>query len=68
MAADAVKYGGENMAGGVVDDALVFLSIGFDDIVTIVAHLLFAAGAPADLCKVLHLCFVKQGHIAGFTG
>ena len=38
MAADAVKYGGENMAGGVVDDALVFLSIGADGVVTIVSH------------------------------
>ena len=38
MAADAVKYGGDNMAGGVVDDTLVFLSVGADGIVTIVAH------------------------------
>ena len=38
MAADAVKYGGDKMAGGVVDDTLVFLSIGADGIVTIVAH------------------------------
>nr|WP_258000738.1 molybdopterin cofactor-binding domain-containing protein [Janthinobacterium sp. ROICE36] len=38
MAADAVKYGGDKMAGGVVDDTLVFLSIGADGIVTIVAR------------------------------
>ena len=38
MAADAVKYGGDNMPGGVVDDALVFLAIGADGIVTIIVH------------------------------
>lgn len=38
MAADAVKYGGDKMAGGVVDDTLVFLSVGADGIVTIVVH------------------------------
>ena len=38
MAADAVKYGGDKMAGGVVDDTLVFLSVAADGIVTIVVH------------------------------
>jgi isoquinoline 1-oxidoreductase beta subunit len=32
------KYGGEAMPGGLVDDPLVFVSIGTDGIVTIVAH------------------------------
>ena len=32
------KYGGDAMPGGLVDDTLVFVSIGTDGIVTIVAH------------------------------
>jgi isoquinoline 1-oxidoreductase beta subunit len=35
---NAKKYGGEAMPGGLVDDPLVFVSIGTDGIVTIVAH------------------------------
>ncbi|MGS0740841.1 molybdopterin cofactor-binding domain-containing protein [Glaciimonas sp. GG7] len=34
----AKKYGGANMPGGTVDNPLVFISIGADGIVTIVAH------------------------------
>jgi len=37
-AADAPKYGGDGMPGGLKDDALLFVSIGADGIVTIVAH------------------------------
>lgn len=37
-AAEEKKYGGDNMPGGVVDDVLVFVSIGTDGIVNIVAH------------------------------
>jgi isoquinoline 1-oxidoreductase beta subunit len=32
------KYGGDAMPGGVVDDALLFVSVGTDGMVTIVAH------------------------------
>ncbi|MDB5761522.1 MAG: iorB [Herminiimonas sp.] len=32
------KYGGDALPGGLVDDTLVFVSIGMDGIVTIVAH------------------------------
>jgi isoquinoline 1-oxidoreductase beta subunit len=42
MAADAAapakKYGGANMPGGTVNDPLIFVSIGADGIVTIIAH------------------------------
>lgn len=38
MAADAPKYGGDGMPGGLKDNALLFVSIGTDGIVTIVAH------------------------------
>ncbi|EJL80711.1 aerobic-type carbon monoxide dehydrogenase, large subunit CoxL/CutL-like protein [Herbaspirillum sp. CF444] len=37
-AADAPKYGGDGMPGGLKDSALLFVSIGADGIVTIVAH------------------------------
>ncbi|CAL61357.1 Isoquinoline 1-oxidoreductase, beta subunit [Herminiimonas arsenicoxydans] len=36
--AEIKKYGGDAMPGGLVDDTLVFVSIGTDGIVTIVAH------------------------------
>jgi len=36
--ATAQKYGGDAMPGGVVDDPLLFVSIGTDGMVTIVAH------------------------------
>jgi isoquinoline 1-oxidoreductase beta subunit len=38
MAADAAKFGGDAMPGGLVDNVLAFVSIGSDGIVTIVAH------------------------------
>ncbi|CDG81822.1 xanthine dehydrogenase family protein molybdopterin-binding subunit [Janthinobacterium agaricidamnosum] len=38
MAAEEKKYGGAAMAGGLVDDVLVFLSVGADGLVTIMAH------------------------------
>ncbi|MDB5775226.1 MAG: acylaldehyde oxidase [Herbaspirillum sp.] len=38
MAADATKYGGDAMPGGVVDDVLVFLSIAEDGTVSIIGH------------------------------
>ena len=38
MAADAPKFGGDGMPGGLKDNALLFVSIGADGVVTIVAH------------------------------
>lgn len=38
MAADVKKFGGDAMPGGVVDDTLVFLSVGADGLVTIMVH------------------------------
>ncbi|WP_034294947.1 xanthine dehydrogenase family protein molybdopterin-binding subunit [Herbaspirillum sp. RV1423] len=38
MAADAPKYGGDGMPGGLKDSALLFVSIGADGVVSIVAH------------------------------
>jgi isoquinoline 1-oxidoreductase beta subunit len=38
LAAEPAKFGGDAMPGGVVDDVLVFLSIGADGVVTVIAH------------------------------
>jgi len=38
MAADAPKFGGDGMPGGLKDNALLFVAIGADGVVTIVAH------------------------------
>jgi isoquinoline 1-oxidoreductase beta subunit len=36
--AEATKYGGDSMPGGLVDDPLVFLSIGADGVVSVICH------------------------------
>lgn len=38
QAADAPKFGGDGMPGGLKDDVLVFVSIGADGVVSVVAH------------------------------
>ena len=37
-AVEAVKYGGDSMPGGLVDNPLVFLSIGADGVVSVICH------------------------------